>query len=677
MLADEMATTMPMSSCMNDVIRIKFLVENLSDKKYKEDIKKAVAMAICAWANSNGGKVEIRDEETEEKLVSTSLLDSLTRTLEQSLISRLGAEITESVDISENKCEKMIAISVCKARLLTTIKYNLYRPTKKQVELIDNRPNALKIVNRRFVDQPVQLGSHQKKILKGQDCNLGENETIQFKHLKSESSKCFTLADRMIGKSNKFNCYVSAFANHRGGHIYYGIDDNGIVRGEEIVETSKIEKKVEEAIQKMIWPDIIGRPKRGEHWEIFFEPVLDEKSNPIPSTFVIVIFIAPCYGGVFTEEPESYEMVEGKVKRMSFTTWKEKLQSVGLNKRKREVLQPRTVPFPIKRISLSPAAEKRCLMAHEVLTEAINNGMWKFFARCADQLERKYPNCLEVKLIVFARRVMGNYRVGNIHEASVLLTENQELFKEEPFHMVFLLLKAALECMFGLLGESRDIATHALTMAEHIEPGLFTTAGMLVAASTYDSPLHEAGLSPDEFCTKALEHLRYIKDAPTSRADLYHTAHITLAIYLLGYNFSGNVIKKEIDEESFQKAQESIMAVNKSICDGNPLMEYREIWFTLSQSMLYTRHSQFEPEKQDKHNRTAYKYAKKADNQAKASGLKEMACWAETTIASCIAKLLLAKLTRMKNIKVYEAQQRSTGRLQNLTCSDSSPVSCK
>ncbi|XP_028404401.1 uncharacterized protein LOC114527031 [Dendronephthya gigantea] len=193
----------------------------------------------------------------------------------------------------------------------------------------------------------------------------------------------------MIGKSNKFSCYVSAFANHRGGHIYYGIDDDGIVQGENIEEHSEIEKKVEKSIQKMIWPDVIGRPKRGEHWEIFFEPVLDEKSNPIPSTFVIVIFIAPCFGGVFTEEPESYEMVEGKVKRMSFTTWKAKLQPGYLNKTKQEV------PPTIKCISLRPAANKCCTEVNEVLTEAINNANWESFTRRAIEFKQKYPNNLE------------------------------------------------------------------------------------------------------------------------------------------------------------------------------------------------------------------------------------------------------------------------------------------
>ncbi|XP_028404404.1 uncharacterized protein LOC114527034 [Dendronephthya gigantea] len=638
---------------MDNVIH-SFSLKETSDKKGKEKIKKDVAISVCAFSNSNGGNVEIRVEETEGNLVSTAALDSLTRMLEQSLISRFGVDITKSVDFKEEKHEKIILIKVRKVPSLVTYKCNLYRPLQKQVELIGNVQIALKIMSRRFVDQPVQLGSHHKTFHKGQDCGFVEDVVIQFKLVMAAPSKRVTLADRMTGKSNKFSCYVSAFANHRGGHIYYGIDDDGIVQGEETEKNSEVLNKVEKAIQKMIWPDVIGQPKRGEHWEIFFQPVLDEKSNPIPSTFVIVIFIAPCFGGVFTEEPESYEMVEGKVERMPFITLKEKLQPAGQKKRKQKV------PSAIKRISLSSASKKRCLKVLEVLTDAINNGEMESFESRASQLERSYPNDLGVQLVVLARRVMACYRRGNICEASVLVNEKQELFIRagEPFSSVFVLLKAALECVSGESSEPRDILTHALTMAERIEPGIFTTAGMLVAASTYDIPKVDEGLSPDEFCITALEHLEYVEGAPVTQADMYHLAHITLATYLLGFNLSGKMIKKDIDKESFEKAKKSVMEVNQSVCDGNPLTEYREIWFKLAQSMLSIRRAQFETEKQNKYIKDAFRYAKKAYDQAKDYRLKETASWVQNTIASFIEALVLAKLTVMKNIKVFKVRQK-------------------
>ena len=81
--------------------------------------------------------------------------------------------------------------------------------------------------------------------------------------------------------------------------------------------TSHITTKVKNTVTKLIWPSLIAPPKRGVQWEIFFEPVIGCNSETIPSTFVIVIYIAPCLGGVFTEEPEHYEIIEGVVKN----TW--------------------------------------------------------------------------------------------------------------------------------------------------------------------------------------------------------------------------------------------------------------------------------------------------------------------------------------------------------------------
>ncbi|XP_028404271.1 uncharacterized protein LOC114526926 [Dendronephthya gigantea] len=639
-----MGTAMLTNRYVDDIIHIIFSVEKISkDKKYKEQKKMEIVNTICALFNSNGGRVELRGEETEGNLFSHTISDFLIRTLEQSLQSRFGVQETKSKMLIKlgDKNEKIIEIRVSKAPSLVTIQYNLYLSTNAQVALIGNVPNTLKTMNRFFVDEPVQLDSHQKTFRKDQDCDLGENEVIQFKLLKSDSSKRVTLADRMISKSNKFSCYVSAFANHRGGHIYYGIDDDGVVQGEKTENISEIKKKVEKAIQKMIWPDVIGQPKRGEQWEIFFEPVLDEKSNPIPSTFVIAIFIAPCFGGVFTEEPESYEMLQGKVERMSFETWKAKLQPGGLNKRKP------VIPLTIKRISLSPAAEKRCIEVNEALTEDINNVRWKSFAQSAKRFEhQKYPGKLEVKLMVFLRKLMATYRQGK--EASNLFSEYRGYFSRagEPFESLFRFLENVVARVSDKAAtESRDISTDALAIAEMMEHGLLTAAALLIAAFVYDSQ-YDKGPSPVELCLMALEHLEYVKDATVARPDMIHTAHILLAAYHLGYNMSGKMIKEDVDKESLQKAKISIMTVNESDCDGNRLMPYREIWLTLAQAKLYKRRAQLQPEKQTKFLSDAFQLAKKAEKLARNSGLVEMVCWAQTAIASCTEALLRTTLLK-------------------------------
>ena len=257
----------------------------------------------------------------------------------------------------------------------------------------------------RLVPKPVQRGSHYQQFFKDKNSAIQESNKVQLKNVKAGPSKRTTLADRMTGKSNKFSCYVSAFANYSGGHIYYGIRDDGVVEGELISNEDIIEitKKVEKAINKMIWPEQIGQPKRGEHWDIFFEPVVDENSNPIPSTFVIVIYIAPCLGGVFTEEPECYEMVEGTVGKMSFTAW---------NKRILGPVEVGSVPHAIgSSIAwISKRTRNLCIQAFCILTLCLNNGDFRGFQEKSRKIKERFPNIVELKLMVLFKRIILHSR---------------------------------------------------------------------------------------------------------------------------------------------------------------------------------------------------------------------------------------------------------------------------
>ena len=152
----------------------------------------------------------------------------------------------------------------------------------------------------------------------------------QTSHNSCSMGKGNSLVDRML--KNKLTPQVSAFANHKGGHIYYGVSDNGIVEGQLVAVVAKdvnrdsiqnqdeIVKMLDTEINKMIWSE--GKPERGEHWEVFFEPVLDEHEEPIPCTYVIVVYVAAYCGGVFTQCPESYRIdSNGKKVKIPFGEW--------------------------------------------------------------------------------------------------------------------------------------------------------------------------------------------------------------------------------------------------------------------------------------------------------------------------------------------------------------------
>ena len=288
-------------------------------------------VTVQAMLNGRGGQVRL-DISTKEisQLVFPSkakakITNSFIRKIEQQLGRTAGIQIT-STNINFKVYTNKIIVEVKKAsEIIIMNSYNLFLPTKTQVVVVNPLESLKRIRNdilqRKIVQIETRLGSHCKIFVKGRDCGLREGKVVQVKSLKSTSSKCITLADRITGKSNKLSHYVSAFANCNGGNIYYGVNDDGVVEGECFSDfdsvTSHITTKVKNTITKLIWPSLTAQPKRGVQWEIFFEPVIDCNSETIPSTFVIVIYIAPCLGGVFTEEPEHYEIIEGVVKN----TW--------------------------------------------------------------------------------------------------------------------------------------------------------------------------------------------------------------------------------------------------------------------------------------------------------------------------------------------------------------------
>ena len=77
----------------------------------------------------------------------------------------------------------------------------------------------------------------------------------------------------------------------------------------------------------MLWPEKTKQEmEKGERpWSVEFVPVKDEVGKDIPDTWLILITVKRCPGGVFVEEPESYYIVDGKVVRMPFPVWKARL----------------------------------------------------------------------------------------------------------------------------------------------------------------------------------------------------------------------------------------------------------------------------------------------------------------------------------------------------------------
>ena len=624
-----------------------------TNKRYKEQTIKQIIKAVCAILNSiSEGKVKLHNECT-CKLTCISLL---IRILEQSLISVLGSNRTVSYVNFEDDKEGIVILVKPSSSLITT-NYNLYLPSQTQVVQVFPWESVEKIrkeiINRNIVTEPVQLGSHCGAFYKDKNCGFQESKTVMLKNLKADRSKRVTLADRMIGKGNKFIYYVSAFANHKGGHLYYGITDDGIVAGELIpnVESCEITNKVEKAIKKMIWPERIGQLKRGEHWDICFEPVLDENGNSIPSTFVIVIYIAACLGGVFTEEPECYEMVDEQVKKMSFITWKDRMLSTDNNF---------DIPSAVQRVKWSSTTtESRCANAYGVLARAINNGKWELFSKTAHQLEYKYPE-VEVWLVVLSQRVVASYRKGLTRTAKSWFAKYEERLPEAKDHLtfkvLFLCLKASLKRVEMEFEDSRRHLKEALSLAEFVPPGIVTAATLASAAMHGHSEPTADGPSPGLLCIKVLEHLQYVP-CYHLQAEMEQKAHISLAAFHLGYDVKG-IMQKHANESGLKIAKSSVMALHNSNCNGFPVTRYHEVQFNLVQSTLYYRYSQVRPEDKEIFLEEALHFSRKAQDLAKAFQSEEIVARANFIAGLCTERLLLSSLIKMNWVKkIYKSKQ--------------------
>ena len=649
-------TLQTMDVHLDETGHVIFLGKFENNKRYKEQVLQEIIVAVCAMLNSNGGKVVINiDTDSNDIPVEGSPFSRMLlviRILEQSMISIIGTRQTIS-NMNFKTDQESIVVSVKKADFLITTNYNLYLPSETQVVIVSTleSPKHVKddIMNRKVVLEPVQLGSHYKKFLKDKDCGFHESKNCQLKHLKADPSKRTTLADRMIGKGNKFSCYVSAFANHFGGHIYYGIRHDKVVEGELTPNEdgkSEITKKVEKAINKMIWPETIGQPKRGLHWEIFFEPVLPENSKPIPSTFVIVIYIAQCLGGVFTEEPECYEMIEGKVRKMSLAIWKKGISQPAWLRSKEEIR------CSVNRITWS-SAEARRTFTHgsETLRQLINNGNWKSISKACQSLERKF-HVSEIQLVVLSKKVTACYLRGNFKEASALLYEYKTILPQARdtliFEVIGLYIQAALKRASGDLKELKELLTAALSTAELIEPGLVTATVYIFAGTVSDliNLVPTKKFSPDVLSIRALEHLRCVQDFPSVLADKEQKIHINLATFYLGCNISGKRIKDNIDASGLDKAKTSIMAVHQSASEEYPLSGYREVQYNLVLSIYNYRHSQLSPDEGIRFLRNAFNYAKKAECLARDYQFMEMFEWSKAHEALCTEELVRLKFPK-------------------------------
>ena len=119
-------------------------------------------------------------------------------------------------------------------------------------------------------------------------------------------------------------------------------------------------------------------------------------------------------------------------------------------------------------------------------------------------------------------------------------------------------------------------------------------------------------------------------------------SHIALALFYLGGDMAGKLTKKLVDNESLEKAHSSIMAVQTSIDQGNPISIYRTIQFNIVNSVLHYRYSQVQLDEKVLLLQKAFDFSKSAESIATKFKFEEMLGWARACMALCTEGLVRA-----------------------------------
>lgn len=494
---------------------------------------------------------------------------NLERRIQQKFSSLLGQWCTLNAISRISLCDSEMEFQVEGMSQLCTLHYNIYIPTNLQTTALESATEVKEILKPKRIielDSLIKHNDYHKTFVSGKPLTDGplqlEDCTKQFKYLKSEHSKRVTLGDRMTGNENKFVNYVSSFGNYRGGHIYYGVDDDGIVRGQFVEDRQDIVKKVRKAINSVIWLSDNGQftPMQGEHWDIFFEQVHDEKGRTVKKTIVIVVYISYCGGGVFVRKPESYRIVDGQVATIPFEDWK------------RRLLETTSQIHPIARSNFTTTkSQNTYYMIMEKMMDLRNQGEKKIkvFNAYINHVNEEY-NTVNVQLSTLSQRATYQFRLGKFKTADKLIEEYDNLHRQCEENMLTPGLIQAWFC------------THTALLAN-----------ILANKEVNPEGRNELVMEAKRLLGIALDYSNHVKVAnkfTKAVVDLQQKVYIHLSELYLGLSLSGSLAPSDyVSKDDISSAKNCLSMVAKLESEGHQLSPMRKVQCLLACSALHYR----------------------------------------------------------------------------------------
>ena len=134
-----------------------------------------------------------------------------------------------------------------------------------------------------------KVSMDQIQFVKGQKIVEPSKETVTFKILQYKFSRTYenSAAFRIALERNELLPYVSAFANHKGGTLFYGVTSDGTVFKEKISESEmeEIRKTVKQKVESLVGSQ--HTDEGDKFWEIDFIPVVSKNNRTLIRTLLI------------------------------------------------------------------------------------------------------------------------------------------------------------------------------------------------------------------------------------------------------------------------------------------------------------------------------------------------------------------------------------------------------
>ncbi|XP_002741685.1 schlafen family member 9-like [Saccoglossus kowalevskii] len=335
---------------MNDCAETMLVMENeillpikCNTKSQREAQRDEIIVKTCALLNSGGGVLRIKNVENKQINKLPIFFDRWLKSIDEAIKKLIDPQnMSDFVSVEGDCSSEYVNFFVTAAKEWKSINLDCYSASNCEVTkmsisqvktLLSERKKKCSI--KCHLEDLPKL-PHQLTKEEYMPANLSREDTqVQFKNINI--SKDTILSDN-LGK------YISGFANTRGGHIFFGVDDECITKGIDLknINSIKLKQKVKRELEKIQWGFV---PQENTHWKITFIPVTsessvdnDEENEKMGNchddgNIVIVISVAGIKysGGVYRRIPESYYLDEETkvVKMEDFEEWAAKTNTVG------------------------------------------------------------------------------------------------------------------------------------------------------------------------------------------------------------------------------------------------------------------------------------------------------------------------------------------------------------